>query len=127
MNVFELLDVTKHNKQQRQGFLIFTSIITLIVLLHNPFGGYITDCELYEFNSSVRTELECFRGDTTDDIPFTRWISAAPLISWLAPTRHLLGFVGTFFVLGLLWLYSFKDKNQAEMSGTQEPDKPNSK
>jgi hypothetical protein len=121
-----------HNPQRRAALLATLALSILILLLHFPFDGYVT-----ESNYTVPSFTVCPKGDpkallrelgaeqfntaisscqdryVTNELPFNDWRSNGAAIYWLAsPTHALAAFLCTL-VLGLSWFFSIRPSSPA--------------
>lgn len=117
------------NSQQRVALLAALAFSLLILLLHFPFDGYVT-----ESSYTVPSLTTCPKGDpkallrelgaeqfnkalsacqdkfVTNELPFTEWRSNGATIYWLAFPIHALTTILSILVIGLSWFFSVRPR-----------------
>lgn len=101
--VIRLVHPKYQNQTQRIGFFVAIATSILLVVLHNPFGGYgafVIDCcaPLSQF---------CFCTNDGDFYPISEWLSLDPVVVWFGPVLHLIISVLATLAAGLIWLFTF--------------------
>lgn len=119
-----------HNLQQRLALLTTLALSILVLLLHFPFDGYVT-----ESSYTVPSLTACLKGDpkallrelgaeqfntaisacqdkyVTKELPFTDWRSNGAAIYWLTSPTHALTTILCILLLGLSWFFSVRPRN----------------
>lgn|GEM_PF-2707350 len=112
------------NSQPRVALLATMAFSILILLLHFPFDGYVT-----ESSYTVPSFTACPKGDpktllrelgaeqfnkaisacqdkiVTNELPFTEWRSTGAAVYWLASPIHALATIFAILVIGLSWFF----------------------
>ena len=134
------LSPSGQNSIQRKGYFTTLTVFCLILLLHFPFEGYEIDQYVitrYGHGNCPRPSLDEAKKMTIeqlnkygDDIkrcnndvenqirPFSDWRSNAPIIQWFGNVLHAL--IAAFFtyLIGGLWIWIFRSRDNDEGSSS---------
>ncbi|RMU83434.1 hypothetical protein ALP22_200170 [Pseudomonas coronafaciens pv. porri] len=121
-----------YNPHQRTALLVTLALSLLVLLLHFPFDGYVT-----ESSSIIPSFIGCPKGDpkallrelgaeqfnaaisacqdkyVTNELSFTSWRSNGAAIYWLTSPTHALTAVLCIIVFGLSWFSSATPRSQS--------------
>lgn len=121
------------NSQQRAALLATLALSILVLLLHFPFDGYVS-----EYSYTVPSLTACPKGDPTEslrklgaeafnkvisacqdeyvtkELPLTEWRSSGAAIYWLAFPMHALAVVISILIIGLACFFSARQSRSPD-------------
>lgn len=123
---------SRQNAAQRQGYFGTLAIAILVLFLHFPFEGYVTEhyvvtrigvgpCPnpgLEEIKQMSREQsrqhwddmLKCSSAEEEQFLPFTEWRSKSPISSWFSSAVHVIAAFVFVLFLGGIWLWIFRSQ-----------------
>lgn len=98
---------------ERKVLLVGGIVALVLLVLHFPFEGYNTECNVDSFDA-----LEvCFKrriADGSDEAPFWYWRSIGALVPQLAPLKLLLVWEGFVVLVAAAVILLFRGKGEAK-------------
>lgn len=135
MSPLDILSPARQNQMQRIGFFGAVTLAAVVIFLHFPFHGYVTQDSFTTPSSTIFVSPECravnslpvneltseqmtqrFECSKTwnesrfreEDRPFSQWESKAPVIYWFGSVVNALVTFMFVLALGGLWLWVFR-------------------
>jgi hypothetical protein len=100
------------NTKQKNGVIATTALLLLLIGLHNPFAGYVT--EIAGTSSPHAGFLTRSLLERTSELEFLDWYSSGALFSWIRTIREVIGFCFLVLVLGVAIVLMNRSSGKSE-------------